>query len=310
MKEKISIVTSLYKSAAFLPKFIEITLSALKQIQCDEFEIIFVNDGSPDDSLKYLLEEKTHIPQITIIDLSRNFGHHYALMAGMKYSSGDLVFLIDCDLEVSPNELIMFYKTFKEKGNCDVIYGVQEKRKGNLKERILGNFFYRTFNYLSETKIHANQLTERLMNRRYIDELLKLGDKNIFLAGMMQWVGFNQFPVFISKALRNGNSTYTFKKKLSLFIQATTSFSSFPLIILFNFGLIITTLSMITGIYFVVRKLMYPEMILLGYSSIIILLLILLGIIITSIGVLGLYINKIFNQSKNRQTFIIKDIYK
>lgn len=309
-KSHLSIVTTLYKSERFLDVFVAQCVEALAEINCDNYEIIFVNDGSPDNSLAKVLDLKKTNNKIVAVDLSRNFGHHYAIMAGLSYSSGDYVFLIDCDLEVPPTQIPVFYNKITEENDCDAVFGVQETRKGSFIERTVGGLFYNFFNSLSDTRIPENLLTERIMSRRYVEELIKMGDKNIFMAGMMQWVGFKQIPIIIKKGLREGKSTYTLGKRISLSMQAITSFSSYPLIMLFKFGFFISTLSVITGAYFLIRKLIYPEIVLSGFTFLIVVLLFSVGIIISSLGILGIYIDKLFNQTKNRQTFIVKDIYK
>jgi len=306
----LSIVTTLYKSERFLDVFVAQCQQALAEIKCDNYEIIFVNDGSPDHSLDKVLKLKESNDKIVAVDLSRNFGHHYAIMAGLAYTTGDYVFLIDCDLEVPPTQIPTFYSKITGEKDCDVVYGVQEKRKGSFIERTVGGLFYGFFNSLTDTRIPENLLTERIMSRRYVDELVKMGDKNIFMAGMMQWVGFKQIPITIKKGLRDGESTYTLGKRISLSMQAITSFSSYPLIMLFKFGFFISTISVITGAYFLIQKLIYPEIVLSGFTFVIVVLLFSVGIIISSLGILGIYIDKLFNQTKNRQTFIVRNIYK
>jgi len=309
-KPHLSIVTTLYKSERFLDAFVAQCQEAMAAIKCDSYEIVFVNDGSPDKSLDKVLELKNANDNIVAVDLSRNFGHHYAIMGGLTYSTGDYVFLIDCDLEVPPTHIPTFYAKMNEEVNCDVIYGVQETRKGSFIERTVGGLFYGFFNRLTDTRIPENLLTERLMSRRYVDELIKMGDKNIFMAGMMQWVGFKQIPITIKKGQREGKSTYTLGKRISLSMQAITSFSSYPLIVLFKFGFFISALSVLTGIFFVVKKLINPEIVLSGFTFLIVALLFSVGVIISSLGILGIYIDKLFNQTKGRQTFIVKDIYR
>jgi len=306
----LSIVTTLYKSERFLDAFVAQCEEALAVIHCDSYEIVFVNDGSPDNSLNKVLKLKETNNNIVAVDLSRNFGHHYAIMAGLTYSTGDYVFLIDCDLEVPPTQIPTFYNRLMEEKECDVVFGIQEKRKGSFIERIAGGLFYNFFNSLTDIRIPENLLTERIMSRRYVDELVRMGDKNIFMAGMMQWVGFKQIPIAIKKGLREGKSTYTLGKRISLSMQAITSFSSYPLVMLFRFGFFISTISVITGAYFLIKKLVYPEIVLSGFTFLIVALLFSVGIIISSLGILGIYIDKLFNQTKNRQSFIVKDIYK
>jgi len=305
----LSIVTTLYKSERFLDVFVAQCQQALAEIKCDNYEIIFVNDGSPDHSLDKVLKLKESNDNIVAVDLSRNFGHHYALMAGMTYSKGEYVYLTDCDLEVSPRLLVEFYKGILN-DDCDVLYGVQEERKGNFAKKILGSLFYWLFNNLTNTVIPKNRVTEQIMNRKYVDSLTSLGDFNIFLAGMMIWVGYIQKPLIISKEVREGASTYTLKKRLHLAFEAITSFSSFPLIMLFKIGLFITVISFSSALFFLIKKLINPDIVLSGYTSLIILLLFSLGVIVSAIGIVGIYIDKLFNQVKDRPKYIIKNIYK
>ena len=196
-KPQLSIVTTLYRSERFLDTFVAQCEEAMASIECSSYEIVFVNDGSPDKSLDKVLKLKEKNNNIVAVDLSRNFGHHYAIMAGLTYSTGDYVFLIDCDLEVPPTHIPTFYHKMQEDQSCDVIYGVQETRKGSFIERTIGGLFYGFFNRLTDTRIPENLLTERLMSRRYVHELIKMGDKNIFMAGMMQWIVYKQIPITI-----------------------------------------------------------------------------------------------------------------
>ena len=203
-KPALSIVSTMYRSRQFLDQFLEQCLQSVRDIGCTEFEIVLVNDGSPDDSLAYALSRKHDIPEIVVVDLSRNFGHHYAMQAGLRHARGEHILLIDCDLEVSPLVLREFKERMEQTG-CDMVYGYQEMRKGGMFERASGGFFYKAFNSLSDIKIPENIATERLMTRRYVDALMQLGDHNLFMAGMMSWVGFDQIGMPVKKRQREGN---------------------------------------------------------------------------------------------------------
>lgn len=306
---KISIVSTLYKSQKYLDEFLEECLAALQLIACNDYEFVFVNDGSPDNSVEYLIEKKKTIHNIRIIDLSRNFGHHYAIQAGLHHVKGDYILLIDNDLETSPKVLVDFYNEIQKNPKLDMVFGYQESRKGGFIEKYFGNIFYKVFNWFSETKIPENILTERLMSRKYVQELAALPDKNIFFAGLMQWVGFNQLGIPVKKQNRKGASTYTFRKRINLMINAITSFTAYPLRILFNLGILISIGSFIASLYLIAKKILFPDQVLSGYTSLVVVILLSTGLILTAIGVLGIYLEKIFNQVKNRPTFIIKKIY-
>jgi len=306
---KISVVTTLYRSKRFLEQFLYEMQKALEDINCSNYELIFVNDGSPDDSLNYLLQRKADTPGIKIIDLSRNFGHHYAIQTGLKHAGGDYVFLIDNDLETPPSVLVTFYHEITADNTIDVVYGYQEARKGNFIENKLGSLFWVMINKMSDIKIPHNILTERLMTRQYVEALLSLEDANLFLGGMMHWVGFNQKGIAVKKGLRDGASTYSVKKRADLMLQAVTSFSGKPLVWLFYFGISISFFSVIFILFLAAQKLIHRDEVQLGWTSIVAINILILGIISTFLGVIGIYVFKIYTQVQGRPNTIIKKIY-
>lgn len=305
---QLSIVATMYRSRQFLERFLEECLNALAELECKDFEIVLVNDGSPDDSLAYAVSRCSDIPELVVVDLSRNFGHHYAMQAGLQQSGGGLVFLIDCDLEVSPLTLPAFKQKLDQSG-ADMVYGYQEARKGGFFEKASGGFFYKAFNFLSDIKIPENIATERIMTRRYIEALLQLGDRNLFLGGMMSWTGFQQVGLPLQKKQREGRSSYTLLGRIHLMVNAVSSFSSQPLVWMFNIGLSITSISFLYTFYLLARKLLFDDA-LLGFTSLVALIALSLGIMTTGMGIIGIYLGKVFTQVQNRPTFIIKDVHR
>ncbi|MEO8512342.1 MAG: glycosyltransferase family 2 protein [Ignavibacteria bacterium] len=304
-----SVVTAVYNSAGYLEEFLSKCTAALQKTGCKEFEIICVNDGSPDNSLEKLIALKKTYPSLVIVDLSRNFGHHYALFAGISVAKGDYVFLIDCDLEISPDVVLDFLAEIQKTGE-DVVYGYQEKRKGGIFEKVSGDIFWKIFNMLSETKVSKNILTERILSRKYVDSFLKMGDKNLFLAGMLNWPGYDQRGIPVKKIRREGRSNYSFMKKISLAVNSITSFSPAPLKGIFYMGLIITIFSLTFAGYIVINKILFPNEISLGWTSILASISFSLGIITLCLGVIGIYLSKIFSQVQNRPLYFIKDIHR
>lgn len=305
----LSVVTTLYKSKPFLETFLKEIIVNIQIIKINDFELVFVNDGSPDDSVDYLLERKKEIPEIKIIDLSRNFGHHYAIQAGLNFASGEYVFLIDNDLETPPSVLVDYYNEIIIDKNLDVVYGYQEARKGNIIEKKAGSIFWVLINKLSDTKIPHNILTERLMTKQYVNELLRLQDANLFMGGMMYWVGFNQKGIPVKKGQREGASTYSIKRRAELMLQAITSFSGKPLEWLFYFGLLISVFSVLFLVYLAFQKIIHEDEVQLGWTSIVAINVLILGVISTFLGLIGIYIYKIFRQVQGRPNVIIKKIY-
>lgn len=305
----LTVVTTLYKSRPFLDTFLLEILQSIEKLNIVDFELIFVNDGSPDDSLSYLLKRKEEIPQITILDLSRNFGHHYAMQAGLKHSKGNYVFIIDNDLEVSPGFIITCFDTLKNNKEVDVVYGYQEFRKGKIIENFGGKIFWWAINKFSDVKIPKNIVSERLMNRRYVDSLLQLGDANLFFGGMMYWTGYKQIGIPVKKGIREGKSTYNTRKRIELMIQAITSFSGKPLEYLFYSGIFITIGSLVFITYLVGMKIFLGDAIQLGWTSLVALNMLILGIVSTFLGLIGIYLFKIFRQVQDRPNYIVRKIY-
>ncbi len=303
---QLSIVTTLYMSAAHVRDFCS-RVTTTAQAITDDYEIILVNDGSPDNSLQLALEIHQADEHIKVIDLARNFGHHKAIMAGLGHSLGDRVFLIDADLEEQPELLATFWQRMDSEQDVDVIYGVQKNRKGNLFERISGGLFYSAFNALSGVKLPRNFVTARLMSRRYLIELLKYREHELFLGGLFPLVGYRQLPVEIEKYSSSG-STYSLRKKLVLFVNAITAFSNTPLYFIFWLGFLVMLLSFAYASYVTLRKI-FLDVAIDGWTSLIVSVWFLGGMLTFSIGVVGIYLSKVFIETKNRPYVTIKKTY-
>ncbi len=299
---KLSIVTTMYCSSPYLREFHARISAAAKQITGD-YEILLVNDGSPDDSLEVALQLYEGDRSVSVIDLSRNFGHHKAMMTGLAHARGDLVFLIDSDLEEDPELLETFYQKMTH-SDADVVYGVQARRKGNRLEQVAGDLFYATFNLLSSVPVPRNVVTARLMTRRYVESLVQHQDREVFLLGLWTITGFSQLPVVVRKR-HKGTSVYTLGRKVSVLVNSLTSFSNRPLILIFYLGCIISVLSGGAATYLVVRWLAFGHL-LAGWPSLIVSVWMLGGLTIFCLGVIGIYLSKIFMETKRRPYTIIR----
>lgn len=302
---KLSIVTTLYHSAAFVQEFYKRIKKSAEKITQD-YEIIFVDDGSPDNSLEIAIDLARHDEKIIVMELSRNFGHHKAIMTGLTRAKGDLVFLIDVDLEEAPELLELFFQQLNQK-KSDVVYGVQKQRKGKWFERITGSIFYFLVNLLTSLNIKKNLVTARLMTKTYVRSLIRHHEREIFLAGLWQITGYKQTPILIDKGHRS-NSTYDFYRKYSILLNSITSFSNKPLLYIFYFGLVISLLAFSYILYLLIEKIIFATP-LAGWSSLIVSIWFLGGIIILFIGVIGIYISKIFMETKHRPYTIVKQIH-
>ena len=302
---KLSIVATLYESAPYVETFHRRAAATAQQLT-EEYEIVFVNDGSPDDSLQRALKLTESDHRLVVIDLSRNFGHHKAMMTGLAQARGQQVFLIDSDLEEEPEWLVSFAEQM-ERDRCDVVYGVQDQRKGGIVERWSGRIFYRLFRALTGLALPENVVTARLMTRRYVDALLRFDEREVFLAGLWYITGFDQRPQTIRK-LSSSQTTYTLKRKISVLVNSVTSFSNAPLIWVFYIGVVISLAAGAYTAYLVFFWYFFAKP-LIGWTSVMASIWLLGGLIISFIGVVGIYLSKVFSETKRRPYTIIRQIY-
>lgn len=305
---KLSVVATLYCSSPYLQAFYQ-RISATVQRITEDYEIVLVNDGSPDDSLAQAIAISQSDERVKVVDLSRNFGHHQAAMAGLTYAEGEMVFLIDSDLEEPPECLEAFYKAFCSGGEAlDVVYGVQEKRKGGWCERVGGAIFYRLLNYYSRLDLGTQPLTVRIMSRRYVAALLQHQESELFLAGVFAITGYQQQEMMVQKQCK-GVTSYSLARRIHLMVRAITSFSSFPLKWIFYSGFGIAGLSFCGGLYLILRKLIYDDLINAGWTSVMVSIWFLGGLLLLAVGTIGIYIAKIFSEVKQRPNFIVRQVY-
>ena len=302
---RLSIVSTLYRSARHLEEF-HARVSAAAARFTSDYEIVLVNDGSPDDSLTVALNLLAHDHRVRIIDLARNFGHHKAMMTGLAEARGDLVFLIDSDLEEAPELLTEFAEAIQD-GQADVVYGVQDQRRGRLVERVSGWLYFKLFNLLSEQQIPENLVTVRLMTRRYVSALVSHRERKTMIAGLWALTGFTQVARTIAKGAK-GDTSYSFTHKVSLLVDSITSFSDRPLILIFYLGLAIGGTSSLAAVYLVVRRLFFGVA-LPGWPSLIVSIWMLGGLMLISLGIIGIYVSKIFIETKQRPYTIVRQVY-
>ena len=303
---KLSIVATLYHSAEHLEGFYSRVSAAARTLAGEDHEIILVNDGSPDRSLELAINLTRLDRHVIVVDLSRNFGHYKAIMAGLAETRGDQVFLIDSDLEEAPEWLLSFSEQLTAE-SCDVVYGVQHKRKGGYFERWSGKVFYKIFKLLTGLSSPENITTARLMSRRYVNALLLHQEREVFLAGLFIITGFDQKPQRVTKGATS-QTTYTLRRKLSAFVNSVTSFSNAPLTAIFYTGVTISCGAAIYTGYLVIKWLCYarPPT---GWTSVMASIWLLHGLLISFVGIIGIYLSKIFSESKCRPNSIVRQIY-
>ncbi len=305
---KLSIVTSLYRSAGFLPEFYERITRAAARVT-DEWELVFVDDGSPDNSSDLVRGLMARDARVVLVELSRNFGHHYASLAGVMAARGDLVFYLDVDLEDQPEWLDLFRQEL-ERSQCDIVYAAREQRAGNRFRRWSGSLFYRLFNLFSDVKIVPNICSACLMKRVFVEAMRAMQEKNLFLVGAMAWMGFRSRVITVQRPVRATPSNYTLWRSLRLAANAVTSFSAYPLHLIFMLGLALSVIFGGMGGYMLLKKILFPQRVFYGYASIIVSIWFLGGVMILFIGIIGIYLAKIFTEVKARPQYVIRQIYR
>ena len=302
----LSIVTTLYRSEAFVDEFCRRTMAAAAALGL-RFEVIFVNDGSPDRSADKAIALSRQHAEIRVIDLSRNFGHHKAIMTGLAHARGARVLLIDSDLEEAPEWLSDFWTQMDSTG-ADMVYGVQATRKGGLFERITGAIFYATFNLMLEFPLPKNVVTARLMTSRYVAQLVRHRDREVCLAALWVITGFTQVGIPVTKRDRESAPTYGFADRVAVMVNAITSFSSKPLVYVFYLGCAIMALASVAGLRLMWRVFAHGVAVS-GWPSLIVSIWFLGGTTIFCIGVIGMYVSKVFMETKDRPYTIVRSYH-
>ena len=305
MSIEISIISPVYRAEKILDKLVYQIRNTLHEIGVT-FEIILVDDRSPDNSWEVMRQLSIKFPEVKSIRLSRNFGQHPAIVAGLSIAKGEWIVVMDCDLQDQPKEIEKLYKKAIE--GYDLVLARRENRRDGFIKKMYSKIFSKVFNYLADTDFNNEVANFGIYNRKVIASVLTIGDYIKAFPLFIYFTGYNATSVAVEHADRDsGKSSYSFSKGISLAFNAIISFSNKPLKIFVKFGMIISFLAFIGGL---VNLIYYLEgsIKVSGYSSLIISIWLLSGIIITVIGVVGIYIGKVFEQTKNRPAYIIDEI--
>jgi putative glycosyltransferase len=301
---KISAVTTFYRSAPYVQEFVE-RMRAELQKATEDYELICVDDGSPDDSLSTAVALLETEPRLKVIELSRNFGHHKAMMTGLEHATGDLVFLIDVDLEEPPELLGPFLATLCSK-DLDVVYGFQKARKGGIVEGLGGHLAWKVLDLMLPVKVPHNHSTVRLMRRDYVQALVQHKEHKTAIGGLWVLTGFRQQGMAFLKRPR-GSTSYTLGRRLMTLLDSITSFSELPLFLVFYIGCAILLIAGIMGLYLMIRH--FTGHLAEGWTSIIVAVAFFGGLNAFSVGVVGLYVSRIFIETKGRPYTIIRTVH-
>lgn len=269
-------------------------------------EIIYVDDGSQDATLSLLKDIQSSDPRVRVVSFSRNFGHQIAVTAGLEHASGDAVVLIDADLQDPPEVILEMLSRWRL--GVDVAYGVRQEREGESAFKLwTAKAFYRTINGLSDVAIPLDTGDFRLIDRRVVDALLQMPERDRFVRGMVAWAGFVQEPVYYRRAARfAGETKYPLKKMLRFATDGILSFSIVPLRIAIYSGFIVSGLALL-GILYAIYLRLFSDIWVPGWTLLFIAVLLLGGIQLISLGVIGEYIGRIYGESKRRPLYLTKE---
>jgi dolichol-phosphate mannosyltransferase len=305
--KNLSIVVPVYKCS----KSLDLLYEQVK-IVCSNlnFELIFVYDGGPIEDWQKIQELANNDNKVIGIELSRNFGQHKAITAGLSYSTGEWVVVMDCDLQDNPQDIKRLYeKAIAEK--VDIVFASRKFRNDTFFKRVFSKWFYKVLEYLSETKQDHTIGNFGIYSRQVIQEVLNMKDNIRILPLMIRWVGFKSLTIDVVHDLRScGKTSYSLRKLIHLAMDIILSFSDKLLRIVVKTGLLISFASIIFTIFTLIRY-FKGEILQVGYASIIISIWFFSGLIIAILGMVGLYVGKTFEQSKNRPVFIVRSkVYK
>jgi glycosyltransferase involved in cell wall biosynthesis len=275
----------------------------------DQIELIFVNDGSIDDSIKYLLKISSAHSFVKIIDLSKNFGQHIAITAGYEIAKGDYIGMMNVDLQEDVDEFLKLVVFLKNNQNFDFVIGLREKRDDRIINKISSFLFNKTLNFLTGDITPVNSSTVRVMTRYFLNAYLQLYEKDRYLPALENWLGFNKAYLPIKyQERKKGKSSYNFYRRLKMAINAIVTFSDKPIRVAAAFGLLVTFIGFLLGMRLVILKLFYSN-VPPGYTSTVTLIILFSGLQLLFLGLTAIYIGKILKEVQNRPLYIIKGKY-
>lgn len=305
-RPSISVVAPAYNEQEVLPEFHRRVTNVLENIGFP-YEIVLVNDGSRDNTLALMHALRESDPHVTVVDLSRNFGKEIALTAGLDHACGDVVVILDSDLQ-DPPELIPRMLSIWQEG-YDIVYGVRSQRDGeSWFKKATAKAFYRLIERVSRVRIPRDTGDFRLMSRRAVLELSRLREQHRFMKGLFAWIGFPAKPFYYRREARvAGQTKWNYWALMNLAIEGITSFTIAPLKMASYLGLSVAGIALIYALFIIWKTLMYGDPVQ-GYPSLMVVVLFLGGVQLLSVGVLGEYLGRIFNEVKQRPLYLVNRV--
>ena len=302
----LSIVSPMWNEAESADAFLTELTRALGELDDVDIEILIVDDGSTDATASILADWEDRTPGLTVVSLSRNFGHQAAITAGVFTASGDAVVVMDSDLQ-DPPELIA-EMVAQWRSGADVVYAVRKERRGETWfKRSTAATYYRLLGWMSETEIPADTGDFRLMSREVVDALKSMPERDRYMRGMVAWVGFRQVPVYFDRAERHGGKTkYSLRRMVRLGTSGVVGFSDKPLYLAIVFGFFVMLLAFLGLVYVVLSALFGWGYLVRGWASVVITVMFFAAVQLIFLGVIGIYVSRVFVESKARPLYIVK----
>ncbi len=304
---ELSIVVPLYNEEANIDYLIERLVAVLNNLKTT-YEIVCINDGSRDNTLKLLIDYHARNPAIKVVNLSRNFGKEIALTAGIDYADGAAIIPIDADLQDPPELIEQLVAKWRE--GYDVVYATRRSRSGeSWLKQFTANSFYRTIGKMSPVAIPANTGDFRLLDRQVVEAIKQLPERTRFMKGLFAWVGYKQTSILFDRAPRfGGKTTWNYWKLWNFALDGITSFSLFPLKIWSYIGLVVSFISLIYASFLFIRTLIFGVDVA-GYASLMVAVLFFGGIQLITLGVIGEYLGRVYEEVKRRPLYFVRESY-
>lgn len=302
---EISVVSPVYKCGECVAELHRQLVEALEPL-VDSFEIILVNDACPANSWETVRTVAAIDARVKGINLSRNFGQHYAIAAGLHYCSGNWVVVMDCDLQDRPSEIPKLYRKAQE--GYDIVYALRHDRHDRWSKRMLSHAFSAVYNLLSDTRIERGSCNFSIASRQVIAEYCRLKELSRSYHLLLRWLGFRSVFIEVEHAERfAGRSAYNLRRGFLLAIESITSQSNKPLILSIRTGFLMSASAVAVGLYYIARYFMHGIGVE-GWASVIVSIYFLGGLLLANMGVLGLYVGKVYNETRDRPLYVIRDL--
>lgn len=303
-KPYISVVVPVYSCCDSLNKLYERLNETLNKIN-ENYEIIMINDASPDDAWESIKELARKDSRVKGINLSRNFGQHRAITAGLDYASGDWIVVMDCDLQDQPEEIIKLYNKVQE--GYDIVFGRRVERKDSFLKKLGSKVFYKIYDYFTESKVDSSIANFSIISKKVLISLKSMREQNRTYPLFINFVGFKRAEIDIEHSSReDGKSSYTLNRLVELAIDSIVSQSNKPLKLSIKFGFLVSLLSLLYGSTLVFKYLIYGVPVE-GWTSVMVSIYFIGGLLFANMGILGLYIGKIFDETKQRPLYLVQE---